>query len=496
VSRPPDVAAIVLAAGQGTRMRSATAKVLHRICGRTLLGHVLSALVEAGVARPVVVVGHDADAVISDLAESFPAARPVLQQPQRGTGHATRLAVAELDRADGPVLVVPGDTPLLTGATLRRLLDRHHATAPAVTLLTATLPDPSGYGRVLRDSRGRVRAIVEERDADPATRELREVATSVYVFDGPRLRAALDRLTADNAQAEEYLTDVVGVLAGAGEPVADLPLADPVEVSGVNDQLQLAAARRAMRDRLLGRWMRDGATVTDPQTTWLGVDVRLSPDATVHQNTQLHGRTVIEPGAVVGPNVTLRDTVVRADAVVRNAECDGADIGPGAVVGPYTYLRPGTVLGPGAKAGGFVEIKASTIGAGSKVPHLSYVGDATVGDRVNIGAATVFVNYDGQHKHPTTVGDDARIGSDTMLVAPVTVGDGAYTAAGSVITEDVPPGALGVGRARQRNLAGWVARARPGTPAARAAERAGEPGDGAGRSGQAEHQGGQQGAEQ
>jgi bifunctional UDP-N-acetylglucosamine pyrophosphorylase/glucosamine-1-phosphate N-acetyltransferase len=491
VSDRSAVAAVVLAAGQGTRMRSATAKVLHRMCGRTLLGHVLSAVSEAGAERPVVVVGYDRDRIGEDLAATFPAARTVVQQPQGGTGHAARLGLDALGAGpSGPVLVVPGDAPLLTAATLRALIERHAAAAAAATLLTAVLPDPAGYGRVLRDADGAVTGIVEERDADPRTRAIGEVATSVYVFDAARLRAALGRVGRDNAQGEEYLTDAVGLLARDGARLETLQVADHREVQGVNDQVQLAAARRTMRDRLLARWMLEGATVTDPQTTWLGVRVTIAPDATVHQNTQLHGATVIEPGAVVGPNVTLRDTVVRRGAVVRNAECEGAEIGPGAVVGPYTYLRPGTRLGPGAKAGGFVEIKASSIGAGSKVPHLSYVGDATVGERCNIGAATVFVNYDGRDKHATIVGDDVRIGSDTMLVAPVTVGDGSYTAAGSVITEDVPPGALAVARGRQRNVEGWVHRARPGTPAAAAAARAGSSPEPTGPPGPAEGPGG------
>ncbi len=293
------------------------------------------------------------------------------------------------------------------------------------------------------------------------------------------MRPALEQVSADNAQGEEYLTDVVALLRAQGLPTVAVRASDPDEVLGVNDRVQLARARRVLWDRLLRRAMLEGATVTDPATTYLGVDVRIGADAVVHQNTQLHGATVIEGGAEVGPNVTLRDTVVRAGARVRESVCEGAEIGPGAQVGPYAYLRPGTVLGPGAKVGAYVEVKASAVGAGSKVPHLSYVGDATIGERTNIGAATVVVNYDGRAKHRTVIGDDVRVGSDTMLVAPVRVGDGAYTAAGSVITSDVPPGALGVARARQRNVEGWVARRRPGPPPAAeeptAGEQTGEP---------------------
>lgn len=456
---PRPAAVVVLAAGAGTRMRSATPKVLHTMCGRTLLGHVLAAAQPLDAERTLVVVGAGGEQVAATLA---PGARPVTQAEQRGTGHAVKTALAAMpDLAeDGAVLVLPGDSPLLTPPTLAALLALHRQAGAAVTVLTAELADPTGYGRVVRGPDGGVQAIVEERDADGPTRAVREVAASVYAFRAGQLREALAALGTDNAQGEEYLTDVVGWARDRGLAVAAHRCEEPAEVLGVNDRAQLATARRRMRDRLVGAAMLAGVTVTDPQTTWMGVGVRLEPDATVHQNTQLHGETVIEAGAVVGPNVTLRDTVVRAGAQVRNADCTGADIGPGASVGPYTYLRPGTVLGAGAKAGGFVEMKSAEVGEGSKVPHLSYVGDAVIGRRSNVGAATIFVNYDGLNKHRTQVGDDVRIGSDTMLVAPVRVGDGAYTAAGSVIVEDVPAGALGVGRARQRNIEGWVARKR------------------------------------
>jgi bifunctional UDP-N-acetylglucosamine pyrophosphorylase/glucosamine-1-phosphate N-acetyltransferase len=301
---------------------------------------------------------------------------------------------------------------------------------------------------------------VEHKDADEPTRAIHEVATSVYAFDAAALTSSLKQLTTDNAQGEEYLTDVVGLHSAAGLPVAAHLAADAGETMGVNDRVQLSQAARLLRDRLVEQHQRAGVTVVDPLTTWVDVDVRIEPDVVVHPGTQLHGRTSIASGAQVGPDSTLTDTEVGADATVVRAQCDSAVIGPQASVGPYTYLRPGTRLGRGAKAGGFVEIKASEVGDGSKVPHLSYVGDATIGERSNIGAATVFVNYDGQAKHRTTVGNDVRIGSDTMLVAPVEIGDGAYTAAGSVITDDVPEGALGVGRARQRNIEGWVARRR------------------------------------
>lgn len=459
---------VVLAAGAGTRMRSALPKVLHPICGRTLLGHVLAAVDGLRGARTVVVVGVGREQVLPTLPGTV---HPVVQPEQGGTAQAVRLALESLSAAPdfGPphaedlLLVVPGDTPLLTTPTLAGVIAA--ADAGTAAMLTAELGDPTGYGRVLRDGTGWVRAVVEERDADTATRAVSEVATSVYAFPLIALAGALRRVSTDNAQGEEYLTDVVALLREAGVPTVAVPATDPRETLGINDRVQLAAARRALWDRLLHRAMLAGVTVVDPATTYLGVAVSLQPDTVIYQNTQLHGTTLVESGAEVGPNVTLRDTAVRAGARVRDAVCEGAEIGPGAVVGPFTYLRPGTVLGAGAKAGAYVEIKASVVGEGSKVPHLSYVGDARIGRRSNIGAATVFVNYDGSAKHPTDVGDDVRVGSDTMLVAPVRIGDGAYTAAGSVITSDVPPGALGIGRARQRNVEGWAARRRGGQTA-------------------------------
>jgi bifunctional UDP-N-acetylglucosamine pyrophosphorylase/glucosamine-1-phosphate N-acetyltransferase len=471
-SRP--AAVIVLAAGQGTRMKSATAKVLHRMCGRTLLGHVLAATAPLEPHRTLVVVGHSRDQVTGHLSETEPTATPVVQEQQNGTGHAVRLALEAVEEFDGSVVVVPGDAPLLTTTSIERLLQRHLETMAAATLLTAHMPDPTGYGRIVRDADGHVTGIVEEKDADDRIRQLDEVGTSVYVFDAAKLRANLNKLTTDNAQGEEYLTDVIGLMVSAGDVVASVTADDHRETLGVNDRVQLAQARRLMRDRIVEHWMREGITITDPQTTWMGVGVRLEADVTIHQNTQLHGNTLIKSGAEVGPDCTLRNTLVGEGAVVVKAHCEGAEIGPGATVGPYTYLRPGTKLGARAKAGAYVEMKAATVGDDTKVPHLSYVGDAEIGERTNIGAATVFVNYDGVEKHNTTIGDDVRIGSDTMLVAPVTVHDGAYTAAGSVITEDVPPGAIGVARERQRNIEGWVEKRRAGTKSAESARRAKE----------------------
>ena len=357
--------------------------------------------------------------------------------------------------------------------TLQTLLLRHAETHAAATLLTSELDDPTGYGRVIRTPDGQVAAIVEERDATDAQRQHNEVGTSIYAFDIAKLRAALKRVTADNAQGEEYLTDVVGLFVHDGEVVA-ATTAPATETLGVNDRVQLALVRRTMRDRIVEHWMREGVTIVDPQTTWMGVRVTLEPDCVIHQNTQLHGKTHIESLAEVGPDSTLRNTKVGRGAKVIKSHCTGAEIGPEATVGPFTYLRPGTKLGRGAKAGAFTELKNARVGDDSKIPHLSYVGDAEIGERSNIGAGTIFVNYDGIEKHKTKIGDDARVGSDTMLVAPVEIGDGAYTAAGSTITEDVPPGAIGVGRAKQRNVEGWVEMRRPDSPSAHAARKARE----------------------
>ena len=477
MSPTPPAAVIVLAAGEGTRMKSAALpKILHPLCGRSLVGHAVAAAAELTPEHLVVVVGHKRDQVTAHLAEVDPSVRVVVQQEQKGTGHAARVALEALAAdgvvLDGTVVVSYGDVPLLTAETLGRLTAAHVADGNAVTVLTAEVPDAAGYGRILRGASGDVRAIVEHKDATEAERTIREINSGVYAFDGKLLAQGLGEVRTDNSQGEEYLTDVLGILREAGHRVGALVADDFRDVLGINDRVQLAETRRIMNDRLLETAMRAGVTVVDPATTWLDVQVSYEPDAVLHPNTQLQGETHVAEGAEVGPNCTLKDTVVGAGARVSNATTDRARIGEGAQVGPYAYLRPGTVLGTGAKAGTYVEMKNATVGAGSKVPHLSYVGDATIGEGSNIGAASVFVNYDGVNKHHTTIGSHCRTGSDNMFVAPVTVGDGAYTAAGSVIYKDVPAGALGVTRPQQRNVEGWVERRRPGTAAASAAAAA------------------------
>lgn len=465
---------IVLAAGEGTRMRSATPKVLHAIAGRSLIGHVLEAASAVEPSHVVVVIGHARDEVLAHLEEVAPWVDTVVQEEQRGTGHAVRIALTALASAQAltsaPVVVLSGDTPLLTGATVRELVDAHLRTNAAATLLTAILGDPAGYGRVVRTADGSVEAIIEHRDASDEVLALSEINAGMYAFDPARLAPALERITTANDQGEEYLTDVVSLLRADGYPVTGLVVDDSHEILGVNDRVQLAEAAGLMRDRINDRWMREGVSMLDPTSTWIDVDVDLAPDVTILPQTSLLGPTSIATGARIGPGTTLTSCEVGEGATLIHTWAELAVIEAGASVGPFTYLRPGARLGPDARAGAFVEMKNASLGAGAKVPHLSYVGDAEVGEGTNIGAATIFVNYDGQAKHRTVIGRHARVGSDTMLVAPVTVGDGAYTAAGSVITEDVPAGAMAVGRAQQRNIPGWVQRKRPDTDSARAAD--------------------------
>jgi bifunctional UDP-N-acetylglucosamine pyrophosphorylase/glucosamine-1-phosphate N-acetyltransferase len=453
-------------------MRSATPKVLHTLGGRSLLGHVLAAAEPLHAGATVVVVGAGRALVEEHLAQVAPGALPVVQKEQLGSGHAAAVALEAVPDLEGPILLVNGDAPLLRADTVAGLVEAHRAAGSVLTVLTAEVDDPTGLGRIVRGADGGVRAIVEERDATAEQRGIREINAGVYVGDAAAVRRALARISTDNDQGEQYFTDVLGLLVEEGAPVGGHVAEDPEDVLGCNDRRELAARRRTLNDRVLDDLMRSGVTVVDPQTTWVDVTCSVAPDAVLEPGTQLRGATSVAAGAVVGPDSTLVDTVVGEGASVVRAHCLEAVIGPEVSVGPFAYLRPGTRLGARSKVGTFVETKNADVGAGSKVPHLSYVGDATIGEGTNIGAATVFVNYDGVAKHHTTIGAHARTGADNMFVAPVTVGDGAYTAAGSVITTDVPPGAMAVARAPQRNVGGWVRRRRPGTPAAKAAEAA------------------------
>lgn len=450
-------------------MKSAVPKVLHSVAGRSLLGHVVHAVSTLNPTALQVVVGSGREAVESHLAQIAPAATTILQEQRNGTGHAVQLALAGT-QPRGTVLVLAGDTPLLTGGSLAQFVALHNAGNFAASVLTAEHPEPTGYGRIIRDDSDELLRIVEEKDATDDEKIIFEINSGVYAFDGEKLAASIGKLTNANAQGELYLTDVIGILKAAGESVAAIMIEDFTETLGVNDRVQLAESAAMLRDRINDHWMRAGVTIIDPTTTWIDSTVEISPDVTLHPGTALLGSTKIATGAVIGPRSTLTDCIVHEGAQVLESIATQTVIGEGSTVGPYTYLRAGTVLGDSTKAGAFVEMKNASLGSGSKVPHLSYVGDATIGEGSNIGAATIFVNYDGVEKHHTTVGDHVRIGSDTMLVAPVSIGDGAYTAAGSVITEDVPAGAIGVGRARQRNVIDWVLRKRPGSQSAQAAK--------------------------
>ena len=461
---------IVLAAGEGTRMKSATPKVLHSVAGRSLLGHVLHAVNQLSPSELRIVVGSGREAVEAHIAQIAPKATTVFQEHRGGTGHAAQLALAG-NAPKGTVLVLAGDTPMLSGDSLAQFVQAHTAGKFAASVLTAEHPDPTGYGRIIRDANDELLRIVEEKDASDDEKFIFEINSGVYAFDGEKLAASIGKLTNANAQGELYLTDVIGILKTAGESIAAIMIDDFTETLGVNDRVQLAESAAMLRDRINDQWMRAGVTIIDPTTTWIDSTVELANDVTLHPGTALLGATKVATGAVIGPRSTLTDCIVKEGASVLESIATQTFIGEGATVGPFTYLRAGTQLGDSTKAGAFVEMKNAVVGTGSKVPHLSYVGDATIGEGTNIGAATIFVNYDGVEKHHTTVGDQVRIGSDTMLVAPVSIGDGAYTAAGSVITEDVPPGAIGVGRAKQRNVIGWVLRKRPGTKSAEAAMR-------------------------
>jgi bifunctional UDP-N-acetylglucosamine pyrophosphorylase/glucosamine-1-phosphate N-acetyltransferase len=474
---PTPVSTIVLAAGEGTRMRSATPKVLHKIAGRSLVEHAVRAAAGTDPDHLAVVVGHGR-AAVADHLDSLSTAldRKVtvaVQEQQKGTGHAVGCGLAELP-ADltGTVLVTYGDVPLLDARTLSDLLVEHGKAGNAVTVLTAVVPDPTGYGRIIRTESGEVAAIVEQKDTTDDQRAVNEINSGVYAFDAEVLRDGLSRLSTDNAQGELYLTDVLSIARGDGKRVGAVVTTDPWLVEGVNDRVQLARLGAELNRRIVERLMREGVTVVDPATTWVDADVRIGRDAVVEPGVQLRAGTVVGEGAVVGPDTTLNGCSIGAGASVVRTHGTGAQIGAGASVGPFAYLRPGTKLGADGKIGTFVEVKNSDIGTGSKVPHLSYIGDATIGEHSNIGAASVTVNYDGVNKHRTVIGSHARTGSDNMFVAPVTVGDGAYTGAGTVVRRDVPPGALAVSGGPQRNLNGWVLTRRPGTAAAQAAQDA------------------------
>lgn len=468
------LAVVILAAGQGTRMKSSLPKVLHRIGGRSLIAHVLDTAAALQPETVVAVVRHERAQVVSAILDHAPTTVIVDQDEIPGTGRAVEQALAALpDSFDGAVVVLSGDVPLIDAGTLQRLLDGHRAAGRQMTLLSALFENPTGLGRILREPSGAMRGIVEEKDASEAERRISEINGGIYVFAANAVRSSLASIGMENAQGEKYLTDAAASILQAGGLVDAIATDDPWLIAGVNDRAQLAEAGRELNRRIVVSHQRAGVTVQDPTTTWIDADVTIEPDVEILPGTYLHGATVISTGAVVGPDTTLVDCEVGEGARIRRSEATLAVFAAGSEVGPFSYIRPGTELGAAGKLGAFVEAKNAKIGDGSKVPHLSYVGDVTVGDGSNIGAGTIVANYDGVKKHQTVVGDGVRIGSDNVLVAPVTIESGAYTAAGTVVRKRVPAGSLAMSVAQQRNIDGWVVANRPGTASAEAAENNG-----------------------
>ncbi len=448
--------ALIMAAGEGTRMRSAVPKVLHEVCGRPMVAWPILAARAAGAGRIAVIVSPD-----RDLSAILPNGTETVVQPEAdGTGGALR-AARELIRASDTVLVLSGDTPLLSAEEIAELLAAHSEAGAAATVMTTVLDDPGTFGRVVRGSNGHVERIVEAKapgDATAAELEIKEVNAGTYAFAAAPLAAALDELSNDNAQGEYYLPDVLPLIAGTGGIVVAHRVGDPTVNLGINDRAELARVTDEARRRILDAHMRAGVTVIDPSSTWIDADVELAPDVTIEPGSTLRGGTRVGSGSVIGPMTTLIDAQIGERVTVPHSYLTECEVAEGATVGPFAYLRPDARIGEGAKAGSFVEIKNSEIRAGAKVPHLSYIGDAVVGENTNLGASTITANYDGFRKNRTKIGRDVHTGVDTTLVAPVEVGDGAYTGAGSVITEDVPPGALGISRPEQANVEGYAER--------------------------------------
>lgn len=471
----PNLAIIILAAGQGTRMKSSTPKILHPIAGVPLVGHVLATANALDPAHVVAVVRHERDRVASVMSELLPGLIVVDQDDVPGTGRAVEMGLSALP-ADfaGEVVIVSGDVPLLDAATIAALIAEHRAGDAAATLLSALLDDATGYGRVVRNEEGILDRIVEQKDASDDELSIGEVNSGTYIFHAVALREQLALVGTDNAQQEKYLTDVVGLLRAAGSTVAAVPVSQPWLVAGVNDRIQLSEAALRLNQLIVRGHQLNGVTIHDPASTWIDLGVSIGEDVELLPGVQLKGATSIERDAVIGPDSTLVDCEVKQGAIVKRTDATLAVLGAWSTVGPFAYLRPGTDLGAEGKIGTFVETKNAVIGAKSKVPHLSYIGDTTVGVESNVGAGTITANYDGVNKSKTVVGSHVRTGSHNVFVAPVTIGDGAYTGAGTVVRKDVPAGALAINVAPQRNMDGWVEANRAGTAAAKAAAEASE----------------------
>ena len=455
-----ELTVIVLAAGHGKRMKSKLPKVLHELGGRTMVGHVLHAVKELGAGQVIAVVGHGRDQVVEHLAAIAPDVDVVVQEEQLGTGHAARVGLDAATGSDGDVLVLTADTPLLRGETLAWFLERHREGSRAASVLTAEVPEPHGYGRIVRSPAGDVWGIVEEKDASEEERAIREINSGILAFDAAFLVGALPRLSNDNAGGEYYLTDVLALAREDGVRTGGFLVPDFWETEGANDRAQLARLGKELNRRLVTQWMLEGVTVVDPDTTWIHADVEIGADTTLLPGTHLMGATKVGEDCVIGPFTTLEDCEVGNGAHVVNTRATLAVVGDQAEVGPFAHLRPNTRLDARGKIGGFVETKNAHIAEGAKVPHLSYIGDAEIGEGSNIGAGTITANYDGQDKHRTTIGKNVKSGSNVTFVAPVTVGDGAVTGAGATIREDVPADALAVSAGPQRVIEGWAAKKR------------------------------------
>ncbi|MEZ5084911.1 MAG: bifunctional UDP-N-acetylglucosamine diphosphorylase/glucosamine-1-phosphate N-acetyltransferase GlmU [Tessaracoccus sp.] len=465
----PVAGVVVLAAGGGTRMKSSKSKLLHEVAGKPMLSYAVSAAAALDPEHLVVVVGHQREQVIGHLDKLSERVTVAVQDEQLGTGHAVQCGLHGLDDLTGDVVVTYADVPMLSGDTLRRLVAVHRARGNVVTVLTAEVEDATGYGRVLRDGE-KVTGIVEHKDATDEQRAVREINSGIYVFDAHLLREGLAQLSTDNAQGEMYLTDVLHYAHAQGLNVGGFQTDDVWQTIGVNDRVQLAQMGREMNRRILDSWMLKGVSMIDPRSTWIDIDVDLAPDVILMPGVILQGATTVGEGAIIGPDTTLMDVEVGPGAEVVRTHGSFAVIGKGASVGPFSYLRPGAELGEDSKVGAFVEVKKATIGKGAKVPHLTYCGDAVIEEGANIGAGTIFANYDGVNKSTTRVGANAFVGSNSVLVAPVDIAPGGFVAAGSTITDDVGAGELAVARGRQRNVEGWVVNRRPESKAAHSAE--------------------------
>jgi len=467
------LAVVVLAAGQGTRMKSSKPKVMHELAGLPLLGHVLATAHSLGAQHVVPVVRHEKEAISAYIAASFPSAIIAEQDEIPGTGRAVECGLNQLPSDfDGLVVVTSGDVPLLDTATIETMVATHVAGGYAASVLTTFLDNPHGYGRILRSNDGEFLQIVEQKDATEHQRAITEVNAGVYVFDSKHLKNALSKVGSHNAQGEKYLTDAAAELLHEGYRVQAVSIDDEWLVAGINDRAQLSEVAAELNWRICRAWQLNGVTIQDPATTWIDVTVSIEQDAVILPSTHLQGATSIGAGAVVGPECVLVGVEVGAGAKVVKTHATSSRIGDGASVGPFAFLRPGTDLGADGKIGAFVETKNAIIGAGSKVPHLSYVGDAEIGTNSNIGAGTIFANYDGVKKQRSSIGSEVRTGSHNVFVAPITIGDGAYTAAGTVVRRDIKPGDLGMNVAPQKNMADWVLSKREGTAAAKAAQAA------------------------